>query len=285
MGILIRMGYVLNYVLSRDIAGRTVAKFPDDRFLVAYPGSGGQWLRRLIGNLMEPGVPVTDTNIQHRVPDLYHQSRRSFNRMMHPRVIFSHECYDADYHGPVVYLVRDPRDVAVSIYEQRRKGMIKADSVTFQQFMSTVFMRTDQYQGGWVENFAGVIKENHGFLYLSRLKEEFLGTPASWGENVMSWLGARGEDPECLMTVRYEDFFSDAENVLRKVSEFLSIPSSVEEICNAVKLSRGVVSSEWPDRPGRWKTDLPSYAVREIEAAWGDLMLVLGYSPVTLGRQ
>ena len=38
MGILIRIDYVLNYVLSRDIAGRAVAKLPDDRFLVAYPG-------------------------------------------------------------------------------------------------------------------------------------------------------------------------------------------------------------------------------------------------------
>ena len=72
--------------------------------------------------------------------------------------MFSHECYDAD----------------------------------FPASMSTVFMRTDQYQGGWAEDFAGVIKENHGFLYLSRLKEGFLGTPACWGENVMSWLGARG---------------------------------------------------------------------------------------------
>lgn len=76
-----------------------------------------------------------------------------------------------------MYLVRDPRDVAVSIYEQRRRGMVNADSVTLQQFVSTDLMRTDQYQG-WAEDFAGVIKQNHGFFYLSRLKEEFLGTPA-----------------------------------------------------------------------------------------------------------
>src|ERR1700722_10757137 len=285
MGMLIRMGYVMNYVLSRDIAGRTVAKLPDDRFLVAYPGSGGQWLRSLVGNLIEPGTPVTDTNILDRVPDLYHRSGRSFNRMRRPRFIFSHECYDADCHGRVVYLVRDPRDVAVSMYEQHRRGMAKADSLTFQQFMSTIFMRTDQYQGGWAEDFAGVIKENHGFLYLSRLKEGFLGTPASWGENVMSWLGARGEDPEGLLTVRYEDLFSDPENVLQKVSDFLNIPSSAEEICTAVRVSRGVGNSEWPQQPGKWETDLPAYAVREIEASWGELMLAFGYSPVTLGAK
>lgn len=282
MGTLMRVSYVLNYAFSRDIAGRTVAKLPDDRFLVAYPGSGGQWLRTLVGNLMDRRSSVTDANILQRVPDLYHKSRRSFKRMIPPRVIFSHECYDADCHGRVVYLVRDPRDVAVSMYKQVRSGMVKADSLSFQQFMSTIFMRTDQYQGGWAEELSGVIKENRGFSYRSRLKEEFLGTPASWGENVMSWLGARGEDPECLLLVRYEDLFVDTEDVLRKVAEFLHIPSSAEEICSVTKANRGASNSHWVQQPGKWKTDLPAFAVRELEAAWGELMLVLGYSPETV---
>jgi len=36
-----RLCFSLNYALSRDIAGRTAMRFPDDVFLVAYPGSGG----------------------------------------------------------------------------------------------------------------------------------------------------------------------------------------------------------------------------------------------------
>jgi sulfotransferase family protein len=283
MGTLIRIGYVLNYVFSRDIAGRTVSKFPDDSFLIAYPGAGGQWLRRLVGNLLQPGAAVTGANIQQRVPDLYHGSRRSFMQMTRPRVIFSHECYDADCHGRVVYLVRDPRDVAVSMYEERRAGLAKPDSLALQQFVATEFMRTDQYQGGWAEDFSGIIQQNESFSYLSRLKEEFLGTPASWAENVMSWLGARGEDPEVLLTIRYEDLFSHPEDVLQKVSAFLQIPASAEQIRTAIKVSREAVNSEWPQRPGKWQTDLPQEAVREIEMAWGEVMLLFSYSPVTLG--
>ncbi len=283
MGTLIRFGYVLNYVLSQDIAGRTVSKFPDDSFLVAYPGAGGQWLRRLVGNLLQPATPVTGANIQQRVPDLYHGSRRSFNQMPRPRVLFSHECYDADCHGRVVYLVRDPRDVAVSMYEQRRAGSAKPDSLSLQQFVATRFMRTDLYQGGWAEDFSGAIRQNDGFSYRSRLKEEFLGTPASWGENVMSWLGARGEDPEILLTVRYEDLFSHPEDVLQKVSAFLRIPASAEQIRTAINVSRDNLNAGWPQPTGKWKTDLPREALREIEAAWGEVMLLFGYSPVTLG--
>jgi len=284
MSMLLRIGYVLNYALGLDIAGRTVAKFPDDEFLVAYPGSGGPWLRGLIGNLMDPEHLVTSANILQRVPDLYHQSRHGFRRMARPRVIFSHECYDADCHGPVVYLVRDPRDVAVSIYQQRRGGATHADSQTIEHFVSTDFTRTDQYQGGWAEDFSGVIKQNYGFVYLSRLREEFLGTPACWGENVMSWLGARGEDPERLLTVRYEDLFAHPEDVLERISEFLGLRSSVEKIRAAVQVSRECATAEWPQRPGKWETDLPASAVDEIESAWGQLMLFFGYLPVGPGH-
>jgi Sulfotransferase domain len=275
---LTRLGYIVNYALGRDIAGRTVYKDPDDIFLVAYPGSGGQWLRRLVANLGDPGHPVTETNILERVPDLYHVSRRGFNRMSRPRVIFSHECFDADCHNNVVYLVRDPRDVAVSIYGQRRRGNGIQASVTMEQFVSTDFMRTDDYQGGWAEDFSGEIKKNRGFFYCSRLKEEFLGTPASWGENVMSWLGARGADPQGLLTLRYEDLFSDAENTLRIIAEFLKLDSSYEKIRAAIEVSRVNANEGWPEPPGKWETNLPPSSVHAIKSTWGPLMAALGYS-------
>lgn len=64
---LIRFIYLINYALGRDIAGRTLVKFPDDVFLVGYPGSGGQWLRQLVANLMDPRHPVTESNVMQRV--------------------------------------------------------------------------------------------------------------------------------------------------------------------------------------------------------------------------
>ena len=275
MSLLMRVGYALNYGLGHDIAGRTVAKLPDDRFLVAYPGSGGQWLRRLVGNLMNPAQPLSDANILKRVPDLYHQSRRRFKRMARPRILFSHECYDADCHDRVVYLVRDPRDVAVSIYEQRRT--VDGGLSSLEQFVATDFMRTDQYQGGWVEDFSGAIQQHRGFWYLSRLREGFLGTPASWGENEMSWLGARGEDSQGLLMVRYEDLFAHPEEVLERIAEFLDLRSSVERIPGAVRMSREGAKTQL-QQPGIWQTGLPSSAVGAIEAAWSTLMAFLGYS-------
>jgi hypothetical protein len=271
---MIRLAYLANYFLQHDIAGRALYKLPDDIFLVAYPGSGGQWLRRLVANLMDPSNPVTEANVMSRLPDLYHFPRRGFAKMNRPRIIFSHECFDAEY-CKVAYLVRDPRDVAASFYEQARRGGSIQESLSLEQFVASSFMKTDEYQGGWSEEFSGSIKANQGFVYRSRLKDDFLGTPASWGENVMSWVGARGRDPNAMLLLRYEDLFPGPEGELGRIAEFLGLDGSPKRIRLAVQATRGQAT---PDAPGKWRTVLPESAVQAIESVWGPVMKAVGYS-------
>jgi len=276
---MIRLAFLANYFLQRDIAGRSLYKLPDDIFVVAYPGSGGQWLRRLAANLLDPSNPITEANVMSRLPDLYHMSRRGFAKMNHPRIIFSHECFDGEYRK-VIYLVRDPRDVAVALYEQRRQGGSIENAISLEQFVPIFLMRTDEYQGGWCEEFSGAIKSNQGFAYRSRLKDEFLGTPASWGENVMSWIGARGRDPNGMLMLRYEDLVSDPQANLGKTAEFLNLDGlnldrSPEHIRSALEAAQ---SQATPQEPGRWSTVLPSTAVQAIESVWGPVMSAMGYA-------
>jgi len=154
-----------------------------------------------------------------------------------------------------------------------------------EQFVSTDFMRTDEYQGGWAEDFSGTIKKNQGFFYRSRLKEEFLGTPASWGENVMSWLGAYGTDREGLLMLRYEDLFSDPESMLQKIAGFMKLGSSCDRIRAASEVSRASASGLRPEAPGKWTTRLPASSVHEIESTWGPLMTALGYSAAAVSAE
>jgi Sulfotransferase domain len=270
---LTRLAYLANYLLERDVAGRALYKLPDDTFLVAYPGSGGQWLRRLVVNLMNPWELLTSTNVIRRLPDLYHLSQRGFAKINRPRIIFSHECFDAGY-PRAAYLVRDPRDVAVSVYEQRRQGGSIERSLSLEQFVSNCFMRTDEYQGGWSEEFSGSIESNQSSAYRCRLKHGFLGTPASWGENVISWMGSRGRDPKALLVLRYEDLYCDPQGELGRITSFLPIDGSPERIQSAVQATRGQAT---PEPPGKWRTMLPESAVRAIESVWGPVMTEVGY--------
>src|ERR1700722_19148960 len=59
--------YVANYLLEKDIAGRSFQVFSDDIFLVSYPKSGNTWTRFLLGNLMNPHEGITFANVERKM--------------------------------------------------------------------------------------------------------------------------------------------------------------------------------------------------------------------------
>ena len=105
--------------------GRALQIFPDDVFLVSFPKSGNTWTRFLIANLLHPETSVGFANIAYLVPDVESTAKRVFDRAARPRVIKSHHVFLPEY-PRVIYIVRDPRDVAISGYHFRRKrGVIE----------------------------------------------------------------------------------------------------------------------------------------------------------------
>jgi hypothetical protein len=290
--------YVINYLFERDVAGRAVQVLPDDIFLVSYPKSGNTWTRFLLGNLMNPDEAITFANVERKVPDIYAESKRTFKRAPRPRLIKSHECFDPRYRH-VIYIVRDPRDVAVSAYHYDRKGRNIPDGFPIEQYITTRIMKTDEYFGSWGEHAGSWLINSDNILQMSRLKDGFLGSMGSWGENVVSWIGARGHDREFLL-VRYEDLLEDTRREMTRLAEFLGLAHfSAEQIDKAIELSsaenmrklEAAQNDQWvttkesrKDIPfvrsaksGQWQKSLPSVSVAEIEAAWGLVMKLLGY--------
>src|SRR5207249_5512725 len=99
----------------RKKAGRNLTVFGDDVFLVSYPRSGNTWTRFLIANLAHPNEPTNFANIESRIPEIYLFPDRVLLNLPRPRILKSHECFDPRYKR-TIYIVRDPRDVAVSYY-------------------------------------------------------------------------------------------------------------------------------------------------------------------------
>jgi len=60
-----------------------------------------------------PGKEVSFSNIEHLIPDTAVISSRALKHIPRPRVIKSHNYFDHRY-PKVIYIVRDPRDVALS---------------------------------------------------------------------------------------------------------------------------------------------------------------------------
>jgi hypothetical protein len=269
---------VIKYALGTDVAGRNLAVYPDDTFIVSYPRSGNTWTRFLVANLVHPGQPVTFANIERLIPDCEAMSSRYVKRVPRPRIIKSHEYFDPRY-KKVIYIVRDPRDVALSYYDFSRKYRHIEDSYPLTRFVSD--------------------------FVAGRLSSVDWGT---WGENVSSWFYTRNGRPEFLL-LRYEDMLRNTESELAKVARFLNIEPTQDRIAAAVERSsaermRGLEATQgdqWVstknkrnDIPfvrtassGLWKEKLPASSIAEIEAAWGPLMRELGYpltTPVNVGR-
>src|SRR5437868_706130 len=161
---------IATYLLGTDIAGRNFAVHPDDTFLVSYPRSGNTWTRFLIANLVHPGGKVSFANIEKLIPDTSSQSNKTLKSTPRPRIIKTHEYFDHRY-PKTIYIVRDPRDVALSYYDFHRKYGFIYDGLPIEQFVADLV-------GG-------------------RLISADWGT---WAENVASWFYTRGHSSGFLLT-------------------------------------------------------------------------------------
>jgi hypothetical protein len=271
---------VFQVLTGQLMAGRGATVFPDDVFLVSYPRSGNTWTRFLIGNLLHPEQPVSFANIESVIPEIYFNPDRVLRRLTRPRLLKSHEPFQPLYKR-VIYITRDPRDVAVSFYHHHVKAGNLPDGYPM-----------DEYVPRFI---AGELDSAFG----------------SWGENVQSWLAIRGGTPDFLL-LQYEQMLQSPEHALQKIGEFLiarSFPNNIDMtsqgIRRAVELStpgrmralEKQQSKQWAltrntrqDKPfvrsaktGEWKNVLSSRAAHSIEAAWGSIMQQLGY-PVSDGN-
>jgi hypothetical protein len=252
---------------------RDITMFPDDVFLTSYPRSGNTWTRFLVGNLVYQNEPVTFLTVERLVPDMYKSSDRVLRHLPRPRILKSHECFDPRYRK-VIYIVRDPRDVAVSNYHWELKLRSVRDGFPIEDFVPR-----------WME-------------------PQFWPRIGSWGDHVTSWLSTR-QGKKGFLLLRYEDLKKDPQSALAQVAEFLGIEPSLDRLNRAVELSSAdnmrkmekQESAQWvattltrQDKPfvrnatsGGWKAVLPEQTVAYIEKHWGHLMRNLGYELVTDG--
>jgi hypothetical protein len=249
-------------------AGRNLSVFPDDVFIVSYPRSGNTWTRFLVGNLVYQNEPVTFANVESRIPEIYFYPDRKLRGFARPRILKSHEYFDPRY-NKVLYIVRDPRDVAVSMYHYSIKRKNIPDGFEMEEFVP-------RFMAG-----------------------EFLEDWGIWDEHVSSWYATR-QGKNGFLLLRYEDMLSDPAAALTKVAAFMNLDVGDGVLARAVQLSSSEQmrelekrqSSLWtltkdtrPDiafvrkaRSGTWESELPPAAVQRIERAWAPLMRTLGYN-------
>jgi hypothetical protein len=253
---------------SREtVAGRGVWIRPDDTFLVSLPKSGNTWVRALVANLLHGrDSEITLTSLATLVPDIYRATNKAMWALPSPRVLKSHEYLDPRYRR-VVYIVRDPREVAVSTYYYLQK--VEPD-----------------WHAPPIDEFIPEFITGRRWPY------------GSWKEHVGGWVSAREGDTDFLL-VRYEDLKHDLLPVLAKIAAFVKAPtdeatlkraaeqSSVERLRELEKLEgwqpesragvRKDVSFFRAAKAASWRQELSPMSVAKIQVHFGELMRRLGY--------
>jgi hypothetical protein len=171
----------------------------------------------------------------------------------------------------VIYILRDPRDVAVSLYYYLLKMGVLRDGYPMDDFV-TRFIKADVVP------------------YLDRM--------GCWEDHVLSWLRMRMGKPGFLL-IQYEDLVENPAKQLARLAPLLGIDATPEIIERAVsdcsagnmrsletkqskdwlltKKSRQDIRFVREAKSGGWRDKLPAPSVRAIENAWGATMREFGY--------
>src|SRR5215813_12634517 len=140
--------------------GRNLAVFPDDTFLVSYPKSGNTWTRFLVANLMYPKSAVQFANLNEIIPGIDVVSKKELNSTPRPRILKSHQYFDPRY-PRVIYIVRDPRDVALSQYHFHRKRNVVGDNHPIEQYVTNFVANASSSYGSWGEHVGSWLVTRH----------------------------------------------------------------------------------------------------------------------------
>lgn len=269
-----RIVTAIRIIADRQVAGRDASIFPDDVYLVSYPRSGNTWTRFLIANLLHPEDETTFANIESRVPEIYFNVDTVLRNVPRPRILKSHEAFNPRY-PRIIYIVRDPRDVAVSYYHHNIKWRNIPENTALDDFIPRF------------------------------IAAEFDPWSGSWADNVDGWLNVR-QGRDSFLLLRYEDLKQNTQRELYRTAGFLQsigfvgIEDSPEKLALAEERSspermRALEKEQTgqhvqlkrtrQDKPfirtassGGWRKSLSPRAVSLIEEAWGPTMERVGYT-------
>ncbi len=231
---------------------------PNDVFLASYPRSGSTWLRFLLFESLA-GESSGFGNVNESIPDV---KEHKIGRPLMPdggRLIKTHEVYHPEYRK-AVYLVRDPRDVALSEYAyQTALGLVEQPL--------DVYLRT----------------------FLTKGVNPF----SSWTEHVESWLSAQ-LSPDQLLIVKFEDLRKDTVAGVSEILSFFGVTPDEARIRQAIANNSvdrmKAKEKETPQRAskkgqfirsgsvGGWRANLNESQIKIVRDHAADLLNRLGYA-------
>lgn len=274
----------------------------DIRWIASYPKSGNTWVRLLLASVARGGEEpdfddlginsghiaageqfedlsgldpntLSPETVDHLRPSILRDLAAGQNEPLYAK---THEPFretvggewlmPPDISGPSLYIIRDPRDVAVSYAHHNGRDVDWAIAA--------------------MADPAHYLRAGH--LPSAQLPQR-IGT---WRDHVASWTDA----PLPRLMVRYEDLWSSPAPTLSRILDHLGVPASstvVEraiDACAFERLKRREERQGFAERPsadraffrmgkvGDWRDELTPEQARRLEAENGEMMRLHGYA-------
>ncbi|XP_074471880.1 amine sulfotransferase-like [Sebastes fasciatus] len=185
---------------------------PSDIYLITYPKSGTIWMQQILVKIMDAAHPdqlMEGTN-RTRVPWLEGSSVDSFLRERpNPQIYRTHLPTNMLPRGvkaeriKVVYVMRNPKDVLVSLYHFSHSWVMLETPKSFEDFFQD-FLNDDAFMGSWFDHVREYYNE---------------------------------KDQMDILFIRYEDMLKDLRGEVVKLCAFLGKDLSAEAIDHVVEIS------------------------------------------------
>ncbi|XP_010729531.1 sulfotransferase family 5A, member 1 [Larimichthys crocea] len=192
-------------------------KFPfqdTDILIVSYPKSGTTWMQEIVGLITNRGDPHLIQTVPNwtRAPWLeqYYAAAVLEASSIIPRVVTTHlhhHLLAPALHGSkakVIYVSRNPKDVAVSFYHYHKMANFLPGPGTFPEFLNQFLEGTLCF--------------------------------GSWFDHVKDW-SSQTATMNNLLHITYEEMWLDIRGTIKRISSFLQNPLVEDEINNCVKHS------------------------------------------------
>jgi len=255
-------------------------------YVMEFPRSGGSWVRRMTSDLLVTGEPASATNSVGTLAAARRIAARVADARMteRPYVIRDHWRHGAHLR-PAIYVVRDGRDVVVSLYYYHRRELALGGR---RAELANDFLRSILGAGYDIEDaranlpafIASLERRPFGGLLRSSGSRRLL----SWPRHVADWMDRPG-----VLVVKYEDLLADTPGAMRRVARHLNVRISTGALADLVGRhgfeatsgrAPGVESPTSHQRKGvagDWRRLFTSEAAATFDDFAGDALRALGY--------
>ncbi|XP_069056754.1 sulfotransferase 2B1-like isoform X2 [Pleurodeles waltl] len=199
----------------------------DDVFNITYPKTGTTWMIEILSLIRSKGDPTWTRTVPNwdRAPWIEgSDALEKFDSMsLKPRHITSHlskKIFCRSFFSSkakVIYTVRDPKDVLVSLYYFSKMTIFYKDPGTFEQFFE-LFLKGEIPYGSWFDHVNGWMElcgqSNFLLLTYDNLKQDLRGTV----EKICKFLGEELDDKAIDLVVKHATFENMKDNKMANFS-------------------------------------------------------------------